>query len=482
MHRTPALTPRFARSLAGLLATALVFSPALAARDAPSLPPVPAHGVVGVDDAMLAPDYWISRLAAPDGVLLSPEAISARNARLVALDDSMHDLASWPDNIDGETIRSLIDGLSSRPTRVLYDVDGRVVPDATLDALMANVALDAVPDERFVRFGMVVKRAPLRTFPTELRVFSRAGDTDIDRFQESALFPGTPVLMLHQSRDTRWEFVVSPRYAAWIPRNAVAPGTREQVLAYGSRTPHRVVTGAEVHTVDTPEAHQVSALQLDMGVRVPLADVPPDQPVNGQHPYTAWVVDLPVFGPDDFLAFRPALLPRIADTAPDYLPLTRGNIIRQGFKFLGERYGWGHSYDGRDCSGFVSEVYRSMGVQLPRNTSDQAVSPVFARRGFGDGDTREERLAAAMALDVGDLVYIPGHVMMVIGHVDGQPYVIHDTNGGSYVGADGELVRLGLNGVVVTPLLPMAFDTESSYVDRMTAVVSPQKAGPHKEP
>ena len=46
--------------------------------------------------------------------------------------------------------------------------------------------------------------------------------------------------------------------------------------------------------------------------------------------------------------------------------------------FLGERYGWGHRYNGRDCSGFVSEVYQSMGVQLPRNTSDQSVSPACA--------------------------------------------------------------------------------------------------------
>ena len=28
---------------------------------------------------------------------------------------------------------------------------------------------------------------------------------------------------------------------------------------------------------------------------------------------------------------------------------------------------------------------------------------------------------AAMALDVGDLVYIPGHVLMVIGRIDGKP-------------------------------------------------------------
>ena len=134
----------------------------------------------------------------------------------------------------------------------------------------------------------------------------------------------------------------------------------------------------------------------------------------------------------------PALLPRIADVSADYLPLTRANIIRQAFKFLGERYGWGHSYDARDCSGFVSEVYRSFGVQLPRNTRDQSVSPALNRLAFSAADGRDKRMAAVRELQVGDLVYIPGHVMMVIGHDDGMPYVIHDTNGGSWLGADGE--------------------------------------------
>src|SRR3546814_6555520 len=42
--------------------------------------------------------------------------------------------------------------------------------------------------------------------------------------------------------------------------------------------------------------------------------------------------------------------------------------------------------------------------------------------------------------------------------IDGAPYVIHDTNGGSYLGADGELQGMSLNGVSVTPLLPMMFN------------------------
>jgi cell wall-associated NlpC family hydrolase len=227
------------------------------------------------------------------------------------------------------------------------------------------------------------------------------------------------------------------------------------VLGYGQRLPVRVITGATARTTFTPDRPAVSNLQLDMGVACRCAPTGrPDRPVNGQDPYTSWVLDLPVRNDDGSLAFAPALLPRTADTAAAPLPLTPANLIRQAFKFLGERYGWGHSFDTRDCSGFVSEIYRSVGVLLPRNTSAQAVSPAL-QVPLPPSSDRAGRLAALKTLHVGDLVYIPGHVMMVIGHVDGLTWVIHDTSGTTYTGADGKLVRARLNGVSVTPLEPM---------------------------
>src|SRR3546814_12894707 len=119
---------------------------------------------------------------------------------------------------------------------------------------------------------------------------------------------------------------------------------------------------------------------------------------------------------------------------------------------------------------FVSEIYRSFGVQLPRNTSAQSVSPALNRLAFDAGDSRDKRMEAASGLQVGDLVYIPGHVMMVIGHDNGMPYVIHDTNGGSWLGPDGTLVRGRLTGVSVTPLTPLRFNATQTYVDRMTNI------------
>ncbi|MDF4002225.1 SH3 domain-containing protein [Luteibacter sp. PPL552] len=451
-----------------LLAATLAWAPYATANDLAIAP----SGVPGVTDAQLDPAFWVKRLPQADAVVLDRAAIDALNARVAQRDPSMHDIRHLGTTLSHDTVDGVIRALTRPPSTALFDVDGQPVPRTTLDAILANAALDAVPAQVTPRYGMAVRRAPLRGYPSDLRVFSHAGDTDIDRFQESTLFPGDPLVAVHTSRDGRWVFVVSPRYAAWVHADDIAYGDPAAIFAHVDATPYRVVTGARVETVFTPEAPALSQLSLDMGTRVPLDTTrPPDQPVNGQTAYTSWTLSLPVRDAAGTLAFHPALLQRNTETAPDYLPLTQANVIRQAFRFLGERYGWGHAYDGRDCSGFVSDVYRSMGVQMPRNTGDQARSPGLDHTIYTANDTHDARIAAAMALDVGDLVYIPGHVMMVIGRIDGQPYVIHDVSGIRYRGPDGTLRHVKLNAVSVTPLLPLMYDERTSFVDRMTSIV-----------
>ena len=462
---------RFPKMIMSALALALIAGP-LQAREQVGVHAIPPSGVMGVGDEQLTPAYWIALQQQPDRVILNQADIAAENAKLLKLDTSMHDLRALPATLSREQVSGWITDLSTRPTRVMYDVDSKPVTSAMLDAAVDNLALASIPASQTTRYGLVVQRASFRSFPTDLRVFSSKGDTDIDRFQETAEFPGTPVAIVHASKDGDWLFVVSPRYAAWTRKENVAEGSAAQVFGYVGRQPYRVVTGATVQTVFTPEVPAVSRLQLDMSTRVPLQnDLPPDQPVNGQSAYAAYTIELPVRGADGKLGFSPALLQKNADTAPDYLPLTPTNIIRQAFKFLGERYGWGHAYDARDCSGFASDVYRSMGVEMPRNTSKQAISPALSHRTFTNADSREERIKAAHELQVGDLVYIPGHVMLVIGQREGQPYVINDVAGMSYRQPDGSIRRIKLNSVAVTPLLPMLFNDKQTFVDRMTSIV-----------
>ncbi len=457
--------------LAGALLAALLATGHAAAEAPRRAADADFGGVIGLREAYLAPGFWAQRAPNADQPILDRAGIAAQNARMRAEDRSIHDLRALPTQLPRAQVLAAIETLSTWPAKPLYGADGQGISAAQRGATVANLALDAVPAQRPLQYGLVTHRAALRAFPTTLRVFTTQGDTDIDRFQESALFPGDAIAVLHESADGHWLFITSERYSAWIEKRFVGLGDAATVLGYAQRGPYRVITGATAFTAPTPEEPRVSRLQLDMGVRLPvIADWPQDKTVNGQQAHAAYVVQLPVRNDDGGLALVPALLPRAQDSAADYLPLTPRNLITQAFKFLGERYGWGHDYDTRDCSGFVSEIYRSFGVLVPRNTSAQAVSPALDRIAFDPKDGQAKRTAAVEQLQVGDLVYIPGHVMVTLGHLDGRTWMIHDTAGGSWFGADGTRVQAHLNGVSVTPLEPMMASDTVSYIDRITNI------------
>ncbi len=135
-------------TLAAALALTLLAATPAWAREPAAPMQVPASGVIGVEEAYLSPEFWVSRLAqddagTPDRVVMDRAAIEAQNARLLRMDDSMHDLRALPASLYRAQVAAWIEGLSQRPERQLYDVDHKPVPAATLDAIVANLDLDA---------------------------------------------------------------------------------------------------------------------------------------------------------------------------------------------------------------------------------------------------------------------------------------------------------------------------------------------------
>lgn len=356
----------------------------------------------------------------------------------------------------------------------MVDEAGQPVTPALLQALHRNADLERIPASTDARYGLSVRRTFLRVLPSERALYAASDALDYESLQAGVLFPGDPVIVAHQSEDQQWLLVFSAQGPGWVKRGDIGIGTADAVFGYASASVKagRVVTGDQVRTVFTPEAPQVSQLELDMGVSLPAAAVKPGEPVNGASSYASWAVRLPVRQPDGALAFADALLRRTADTAPGYLPLTRANIIRQAFKFLGERYGWGHQFNARDCSGLTSEVYRSMGILLPPNSGQQGTSAALNHQLFTAADSHAARVQALARAQVGDLVVVPGHVLMIIGHLNGQPYAIQDVPYAVFKDpASGAIRKTKLNQVSVTPLLPLYADDKTLYVDAMTSLV-----------
>ena len=78
-----------------------------------------------------------------------------------------------------------------------------------------------------------------------------------------------------------------------------------------------------------------------------------------------------------------------------------------------------------DCSAFVQDVYKTVGIQLPRNGDEQETAfPGVNMIGLN----REERIRVIKALEPGSLMFTPSHVMLYLGEKNAHPYMIHESH------------------------------------------------------
>lgn len=422
----------------------------------------------------LTPEHWIEKTERAGEILHGPEWIEAFNKRSFSQDPHLVDLPNYPDTVNGADLVRLVESVSKpHETGLFYHGDhgGRRLEPSDYDRYRVRMALDAIPQTVTVRFGLILQRTNMRTWPTREFVFRSPETRDLDRFQENGLFPGQAVAVLHESADGKWLFVRSFNYHAWIRRKRLVFGDRRAVMDYAESEPFLVVTGARANTNYNPVDPSVSEIVLDMGVRLPLTkaeDLPAH--VDGQNPVASHGVRLPIRLDDDRLGFKTVLVARGQDVREGFLPLSRENAIRQAFKFLGERYGWGHSYNARDCTGLVLEVYRSMGILMPRNSSQQGYSPIGDNIRFGPDAGADERMRALRTCAAGDLLYSPGHVMMFLGFEGDEPWVIHDMSGSGWVDDNGEPVDGVMNGVAATPLTTTRVSPDETYFQQIYAI------------
>ncbi len=425
--------------------------------------------IPGVSEEMLNADFWLNNISDADQLIMTPAEIARYNRQNLRECDVLKDLRSFPAVISGEKLSSLIKKLSVRPSKKRY-IDGKELEEDYFNRLEENLNIPAIKSLNKVRFAITVKRTEMRVFPTADRVFSEPKDFETDTFIETALYPIEPLAVLHQSFDGNWLLAQSYNYLAWIPAAAVAFIEKQQLFDYLDAENSLVVTGKGVLTGYNPLKPEVSELQLDMGVRVPLAtkdEIPMD--IDGQHPAGNYVIKLPARNNEGKAEFRLGLVARSEDVKVGFQPLTRRNIISQAFKFLGQRYGWGGMFNTRDCSAFIMDIYRSMGVMLPRNAGEQGKMAVGIKHIFTKEMTIEERKSEFDRLPAGTPVYMNGHAMLYLGKFNGDYYIIHDFAGFRVPDESGAMVSSTARCVFVTPLLKTFLSDGKMYIEGIYA-------------
>ena len=95
---------------------------------------------------------------------------------------------------------------------------------------------------------------------------------------------------------------------------------------------------------------------------------------------------------------------------------------------LGEPYGWGGFGYYRDCSLFTKDVMTSFGVWLGRNSKAQTVGHKSIDLSFLSSDEKLETIKQN-ATPYLALIYMPGHIMLYSGIINGEVSVIHNVWG-----------------------------------------------------
>ena len=173
---------------------------------------------------------------------------------------------------------------------------------------------------------------------------------------------------------------------------------------------------------------------------------------------------LPVRGPDGNLEWGLGLISRTDEVHLGYLPFTPRNIITQAFKFLGQRYGWGGMFNARDCSAFIMDNFRTMGVMLPRNAGEQGKLALGAMHHMPESMSLEDRKKLFDSLPPAVPIYMDGHAMLYLSKYNNDYYIIHDFAGYSAPDETGEFKRSKTRGVSVTPLLATFLSKGKHYM------------------
>lgn len=363
--------------------------------------------------------YWVERHPEPDRILLTPRQIEAFNQKALRAEPTAVDPLAL-----GEYVRApffllpIEEAEFSLLRKTLYDRRGNRIERRFFRALRKRAGLQQIPERIPVRFGLIVERCDLRTFPTTEPVFKEKGNPDIDLFQETALHPGTPIAVLWESRDGDWVYLVSRLLRGWAHKQHVALFDEKMLLETYLEGDAIVVTEPYapfyLNPIDEPAGEWV------MGT---IFRAPTIQEEGDFYRFTR-----PVRGEGGAVAFE-AVYARKKDISRRFLPLTGRHILTQAFKLNGAPYGWGGLRGGWDCSGFLRDLFLTMGVRLPRNSGAQSkVGKVLGRFPEGkEGDAKKERLDES--LPGAAFVGLNGHIMLYLGKSDDRHYVIHSTIG-----------------------------------------------------
>lgn len=295
----------------------------------------------------------------------------------------------------------------------LYNFNNLPLSVKQQNIITNNINIKNVLNINSITYGITKNRTAVYSVPTDLTVYKNTETSHLNRFQETVLNPLQNVVILHRSSNNQWFFVQSNNYYGWVKASNILLMQQSKWLQFykQKQTNFFVVTSPTL---------TIQSLQFSMGAVLAY------KTINN-------VANLIVPTVNSNKAFTIKYIPLTQQDMQNlhlgFVNYSANNLVTQAFKYLNMHYAWGgvdiYGNYGVDCSSFVQNVYSVFGINLPRNTTDQAQYALGTNIDISTKTNTEKAQYLQQNAKIGDLLFLPGHVMLYLGQKTDSLYAIH---------------------------------------------------------
>jgi hypothetical protein len=291
----------------------------------------------------------------------------------------------------------------------IYKAKGKVIPSYVYNKWIRNAQMKKVDSKKYK--AITIRRTNLKALPTSTAFYrdpKRVGEGfPFDYNQNSALHVNIPLYISHFSKNKRWAFVRASYAFGWIKltdlaivdnnfikefkNNNYAMTIKDNLRLYNDKNkPSSIVKlGALFPISKDGESYLMAKRNFKGQARIHKVKV------KGQN----------------LIAKKP-------------LPFTSKNVAMLAREFYGEPYGWGGSYECRDCSATTRDFLGVFGIFLRRNSGKQAKDgkSIYIK---GLKKRAKKRKIIKEAEPFRSLLHVPGHIVLYLGEYKGEPVIMH---------------------------------------------------------
>lgn len=290
----------------------------------------------------------------------------------------------------------------------IYRENGRIIPPAVYEKWLDNANMKETNTKKYK--AITVRRTNVKALPTNVAFYRDPRKTGegfpFDYNQNSAYHINVPLFVSHFSKDKRWAFVRGAYAFGWVDVRDIALVNNTFIKAFKNGN-YAMTIKDNLRISKDGKSHSL----VKLGALFPLAEDGESYLIasrNGKGQARIAKVK----------AENPAVI------AKKPLDFTSENVAKVAKEFYNEPYGWGGSYECRDCSATTRDFMGVFGIFLRRNSGKQAedgkkISIKDIKKPF------KKHKIIQKAKPFRSLLHVPGHIVLYMGEYKGEPVVMH---------------------------------------------------------